>query len=54
MMCFVLFKGYNEELVRKGFAAECKRQSGLINNDHQEDEILMFLDETADCEGWTI
>ena len=37
---------------REGFAEECKRQSALINNDQQEKEVLRFLDETADREGW--
>ncbi|MBV5304076.1 MAG: DUF3018 family protein [Chlorobium sp.] len=36
----------------KGFADECKRQSTLLNNDHQEDEILCFLDASADRTGW--
>ena len=38
---------------REGFAEECKRQSALINNDQHEKDVLRFLDETADREGWT-
>jgi len=37
---------------REGFAEECKRQSALISNDQQEKEVLRFLDESADREGW--
>jgi hypothetical protein len=37
----------------KRFANECKKQSSLLNNDHQEDEILCFLDAAVDREGWT-
>ena len=38
---------------REGFAEECKRQSALINNNQHEKDVLRFLDETADREGWT-
>jgi len=37
---------------REGFAEECKRQSALVNNDQQEQEVLQFLDEIADRESW--
>ena len=37
---------------REGFAEECKRQSALIKNDQHEKELLRFLDESADREGW--
>lgn len=37
---------------RPGFAEECKRQSRLVGHDHQEKELLEFLDETSDREGW--
>jgi hypothetical protein len=37
---------------REGFAEECKRQSALVNNDQHEKEVLRFLDESADREGW--
>ncbi|MBL6957035.1 MAG: antitoxin MazE family protein [Chlorobium phaeobacteroides] len=37
---------------RPGFAEECKRQSLLVKNDKQEKDVLEFLDEAADREGW--
>ena len=37
---------------RPGFAEECKRQSLLVKNDEQEKNVLDFLDEAADREGW--
>ena len=37
---------------REGFAEECQRQSALIKNDQHEKEVLRFLDESADREGW--
>lgn len=37
---------------RAGFAEECKRQSLLVKNDKQEKDVLEFLDEAADREGW--
>ena len=37
---------------RPGFAEECKRQSQLVEQDPQEKELLEFLDETSDREGW--
>ena len=36
----------------EGFAEECKRQSALIKNGQHEKEVLRFLDESADREGW--
>ncbi len=38
---------------RQGFAEECMRQSALLNNDPHETEIMKFLYEAADREGWT-
>jgi len=38
---------------REGFAEECRRQSMLLNNDPHEAEIMLFLNEVADREGWT-
>ncbi|MEI7748939.1 MAG: antitoxin MazE family protein [Chlorobiaceae bacterium] len=38
---------------REGFAEECMRQSALLNNDPHEVEIMQFLNEAADREGWT-
>ncbi len=37
---------------RSGFAKECRRQSLLVKLDPQEKEILEFLDDAADREGW--
>ncbi len=37
---------------RSGFAEECRRQSLLVKNDSHEKELLDFLDEAADREGW--
>lgn len=37
---------------RPGFAEECKRQFRLIEHDSQEKELLEFLDEASDREGW--
>jgi len=37
---------------RAGFAEECKRQSLLVKNDEQENNVLDFLDEAADRQDW--
>lgn len=37
---------------RPGFAQECRRQSNLLKGDAQEKEMLDFLEEAADREGW--
>lgn len=37
---------------RPGFAQECRRQSNLLKGDAQEKEMLDFLEEAADHEGW--
>jgi hypothetical protein len=37
---------------RSGFAEECRRQSLLVKHDPLEKELLTFLDEAADREGW--
>ncbi|EAT59656.1 MULTISPECIES: antitoxin MazE family protein [Chlorobium] len=37
---------------RSGFSEECRRQSLLVKHDPHEKEILTFLDEAADREGW--
>ncbi len=34
------------------FSEECKRQSALVKNDLQEQDVLRFLDKTADRDGW--
>lgn len=37
---------------RKDFQAECRRQSSLIKNDSQEKEILDWMEDATDYEGW--
>lgn len=37
---------------KRGFAAECRRQSLLLKNDQHEKETLEWLDLVADREGW--
>jgi len=37
---------------RSGFAEECRRQSLLVKLDAHEKEILEFLDDASDREGW--
>jgi hypothetical protein len=37
---------------RPGFAMECRRQSELLKMDAHEKEVLDFLEEAADREGW--
>jgi len=37
----------------EGFAEECHRQSALLMNDQHEHDIMQFLNEAADREGWT-
>jgi Protein of unknown function (DUF3018) len=38
---------------RRGFAAECRRQSLSLRNDPTEREVLDWLDKVADRDGWT-
>jgi hypothetical protein len=38
---------------REGFAEECRRQSLLVSNDSQEAEILSWIENVSDTEGWT-
>ncbi len=35
-----------------GFAEECRRQSLLIRNDPQEHDVLEWIEQAADIEGW--
>lgn len=35
-----------------GFAEECRRQSLLIRNDPQEQEVLEWIEQATDIEGW--
>jgi hypothetical protein len=37
---------------RRGFAAECRRQSKALTNDLHEVEVLEWLSEAADSDGW--
>lgn len=37
---------------KRGFAAECRRQSLLLCKDKHEAEVLEWLESTADKEGW--
>lgn len=37
---------------RRGFAAECRRQSLSLRNGSAEREMLDWLDKVADREGW--
>jgi hypothetical protein len=37
---------------REGFAEECKRQSLLVANDQHERELLDWIEEVSDTEGW--
>jgi hypothetical protein len=37
---------------RPGFAIECRRQSELLKSDTHEKEVLDFLEEAADRDGW--
>ena len=37
---------------RTGFAEECRRQSGLLQDDAHERETADWLEAAADREGW--
>lgn len=37
---------------RRGFTAECRRQSRLLKFDPREREILGWLEKAADTTGW--
>ena len=37
---------------RRGFAAECRRQSLSLREDPHEREVLEWLDKVADRDGW--
>lgn len=37
---------------RPGFADECRRQSRRLRGDPHEDEVLRWLEEMADRDGW--
>jgi len=35
------------------FAAECRRQSALLDADPQERDILDWIEQVADTDGWS-
>lgn len=37
---------------RPGFAEECRRQSQLLRDDDQERELLDWLEQVSDRDGW--
>ncbi len=37
---------------RPGFAEECRRQSRLLQHDQEEQDILRWLTDAADRDGW--
>lgn len=37
---------------REGFAEECRRQSRLLRDDPQEQEVLDWFATLADAKGW--
>lgn len=37
---------------RRGFAAECRRQSKALINDPHDGEVLEWLEQAADTDGW--
>ncbi|TAK72535.1 MAG: DUF3018 family protein [Gammaproteobacteria bacterium] len=37
---------------RRGFKAECHRQSALLQDDHQEKDILEWISAVSDNKGW--
>lgn len=38
---------------KEGFAEECRRQSLLLAHDTHETEVLDWIEEVSDTEGWT-
>ena len=38
---------------REGFAEECRRQSLLVAGDSQETEVLEWIEQVSDTDGWT-
>jgi hypothetical protein len=37
---------------RRDFAEECRRQSRALRDDRHETDILEWIEEAADTEGW--
>lgn len=40
------------DIRQPGFAEECRRQSLLLRGDPHEEEVLNWLEASADREGW--
>jgi hypothetical protein len=38
---------------KKGFAAECRRQSLLVAGDPQENDVLEWIEQVSDTQGWS-
>lgn len=38
----------------QGLAEECRRQSRLIEQDQNEQEVLDWLEQVADIDGWGV
>ena len=38
---------------RDNFAEECERQSRLLLNDPHENDVLNWIEEVSDTDGWT-
>ena len=43
----------SERVQKKGFPEECRRQSLLLAKDSHEAEVLDWIEEVSDREGWT-
>jgi len=37
---------------KRGFKAECRRQSELLKQDEHENDVLAWLESVSDREGW--
>jgi hypothetical protein len=37
---------------KRGFAAQCRRQSLLLKSDSAESELMDWMQQAADTEGW--
>ena len=50
---FRLLQIWVPDTKREGFEKECRRQSLLIANDSQEQDVLHWIENVADTNGWT-
>lgn len=50
---FRLLQIWVPDTKREGFEKECRRQSLLIANDSQEQDVLHWIENAADTDGWT-